>query len=544
MVSLEVRPELLSALTELRERVADARFPLPLAGAARATRGQVELLAQLDDYLVPRLRSIDAPLLAVIGGSTGSGKSTLVNSLVGRRVTEAGVLRPTTRLPVLVCNPEDLAWFEDRRILPGFDRTAPASSTAAAAGEDEDADEERREAAERCLRLVTDDALPRGLALLDAPDIDSAVEANRDLAAELLCAADVWVLVTSASRYADALPWNLLRSAKELDVALVTVLDRVPHQVAPDLSRQYAALLHRAGLGNTPRFTIPELPESAGGTSGLLPATAVQDLRNWLSHRAYDPAARASAAKRTARGALASLRKRLPALAAASASQLAAALRIAQRIDTAYDEAVERVQRQVSDGSVLSGDALALWESQSGDDGEFLDAVATGVAALLHCAVAAADERAAAELRREPAVVTAGLDRRAKETEDPLQRIGLTARRWRRCLEELADEAVRASDRAADGDAEAAAALMAVVLLGGEERARPAAQSLGALLGSEGARTYYDRARLLLITYLDQVLDGERRRRLAPVNALETKPDQQVGLIAALSVLEKMREKR
>ena len=51
------------------------------ARPAEASRRQ--LLQQLDDYVLPRLRAIDAPLLAVVGGSTGAGKSTLVNSVVG-----------------------------------------------------------------------------------------------------------------------------------------------------------------------------------------------------------------------------------------------------------------------------------------------------------------------------------------------------------------------------------------------------------------------------------------------------------------------------
>ncbi|MGO4748903.1 dynamin family protein, partial [Streptomyces sp. 2MCAF27] len=122
MAILDVRPRLLDALTALRDRVDAARFPLPLPGADRARRGRAELLAQLDDYLVPRLRAPQAPLLAVIGGSTGAGKSTLVNSLVGRRVTEAGVLRPTTRTPVLVCHPEDRQWFTGQRVLPQLTR--------------------------------------------------------------------------------------------------------------------------------------------------------------------------------------------------------------------------------------------------------------------------------------------------------------------------------------------------------------------------------------------------------------------------------------
>lgn len=124
------------------------------------------------------------------------------------------------------------------------------------------------------MRIETVSTLPRGLAILDAPDIDSLVVENRTLAAELICAADVWVMVTTASRYADAVPWHLLRTAKQYKATLITVLDRVPHQVLAEVSRQYAALLTRAGLGDVPRFTVPELPESAGG-GGLLPASAV-----------------------------------------------------------------------------------------------------------------------------------------------------------------------------------------------------------------------------------------------------------------------------
>lgn len=210
MVILDVRPELLDALSALRDRVDAARFPLPLPGADRARRTREELLAQLDDYLVPRLKDPEAPLLAVVGGSTGAGKSTLVNSLVGRRVSASGVLRPTTRTPVLVCHPEDRAWFADPRILPRLARSWAVRQRSRA---DEDA-AERGDTGRAELRLETDDSLPRGLALLDAPDIDSLVTRNRELAAELICAADIWILVTTASRYADAVPWHLLRTAR------------------------------------------------------------------------------------------------------------------------------------------------------------------------------------------------------------------------------------------------------------------------------------------------------------------------------------------
>ena len=83
------------------------------------------MVDQLEDYVIPRLMTIDAPLLAVVGGSTGAGKSTLVNSLVGARVTEPGVLRPTTRSPVLVHNPADADWFGQDRLLPDLERVQP-----------------------------------------------------------------------------------------------------------------------------------------------------------------------------------------------------------------------------------------------------------------------------------------------------------------------------------------------------------------------------------------------------------------------------------
>ncbi|MGT2528472.1 dynamin family protein [Streptomyces nojiriensis] len=276
---MDVRPQLLDALSALRDRVASVRLPLPLPGAPRARQTRAELLAQLDDYLVPRLKAPEAPMLAVVGGSTGAGKSTLVNSLVGRQVSEAGVLRPTTRIPVLVCHPDDHHWFAGMRVLPDLMRVWVPHD------EDEGPPVPRKSPRDpgrgavagrlvREIRIETVSTLPRGLAILDAPDIDSLVVENRNLAAQLICAADVWVMVTTASRYADAVPWHLLRTAKQYKATLVTVLDRVPHQVLAEVSRQYAALLTRAGLGDLPRFTVPELPESAGG-GGLLPASAV-----------------------------------------------------------------------------------------------------------------------------------------------------------------------------------------------------------------------------------------------------------------------------
>jgi len=88
---------MLTALVQLRGSLQDVRLPLEVPGAAEQRAVLQEMVHQLEDYVIPRLMTLDAPLLAVVGGSTGAGKSTLVNSIVGRRVTQPGVLRPTTR---------------------------------------------------------------------------------------------------------------------------------------------------------------------------------------------------------------------------------------------------------------------------------------------------------------------------------------------------------------------------------------------------------------------------------------------------------------
>ncbi|MEV3860764.1 dynamin family protein [Streptomyces sp. NPDC050095] len=547
MVTLDVRPQLLDALTALRDRVAAARFPLPLAGAPRARANRSELLAQLDDYLVPRLRAPEAPLLAVVGGSTGAGKSTLVNSLVGRVVSEAGVLRPTTRTPVLVCHPDDHHWFSGMRVLPDLTRVWVPRQAEAGADDDVDEDESLApllEDGERVLRVETAGALPRGLALLDAPDVDSLVAENRLLAARLISAADVWIMVTTASRYADAVPWHLLRTAKEHDASLVTVLDRVPHQVVAEVSRQYGALLAKAGLGEVPRFTVPELPESTGN-GGLLPATAVAPLRAWLTHRAQDPDARALAVTRTARGVLDSLRVRMPELASAVAAQYAATVRLTAAVEDAYESEHARVRTRLQAGGVLSGGALKRWRSYPVDctAGELLDSLVESLGALLVCAVTAADERIDEAWRREPGGGATELGARDPQLESAEHRVGMAVRRWRRVVEEYAEEEVRAvgdAQGSAPPDPEIVAALVATALLGGK-RARAAGENLAERIGAQGALRLRDRGGRLLSEYLDTVLGAERERRLAPLDALGVGPEPQAELIAALSLLQKER---
>ena len=343
-------PELPDALAALRATVAGLRLGLDLPGAAAARREQADIVGQVEDYLLPRLRQLDAPLLAVVGGSTGAGKSTLVNTLVGGDVSPAGVLRPTTRAPVLVCHPDDLHWFASDRILPGLSRTTGAAAGAQAGG------------GPGSLRLVPHPAVPAGLALLDAPDIDSVVATNRALAAQLLSAADLWIFLTTAARYADAVPWDLLHTAQERSTALAVVLNRVPPEAVDDVTGHLAAMLAENRLGRAALFPVPETTLD----DGLIPAAGIAPVRSWLDRLGRDAAARAEIVRATLDGALRSIRQRMLALARHADEQLAVAAALRAEVDERYAAACRDVDDGVRGGTVLRGEVLARWQEYVG----------------------------------------------------------------------------------------------------------------------------------------------------------------------------------
>ncbi|RIV38940.1 GTPase domain-containing protein [Micromonospora radicis] len=364
---------LTDALTGLRAAIGAARFPLVLPSAEPARRIGAALTDQLDDYLLPRLSRLDAPLLVVVGGSTGAGKSTLVNSLVQARVSAAGVLRPTTRSPVLVCNPADSPWFRRGELLPGLTRTNQPSD------------------APGTLHLVTAPALAPGLAFLDAPDIDSVVDANRALAGQLLAAADLWLFVTTAARYADAVPWELLRGARARGAVIALVLDRVPAEATDEVSAHLVEMLVEQDLGAAPLFVLPETWVDG---QGLLPDRVTAPLADWFARLAADAEARAAVVRQTLGGALAALQPAVRSLTEAAEEQVAAADALDERVRAAYRAADRTVEQGLRDGRLLRGEVLARWQEFVGT-GEFLRNLEARVGRLRDRVVAAFSRRPA-----------------------------------------------------------------------------------------------------------------------------------------------------
>ena len=349
--------DMITALVRLREALQAANLPLDLPGAEERRKEQREMVDQIEDYVLPRLLQIDAPLLTVVGGSTGAGKSTLVNSLVGRRVTEPGVLRPTTRSPVLVHNPADADWFDKDRILPDLARTSGATGDPGA------------------LQLVPSDTVPPGLAILDAPDVDSVEERNRTLAGQLLAAADLWLFVTSAARYADQVPWDYLKAAAERSTAVAIVLDRTAPDAVDEVSAHLARMLTTRGLKDSPLFTVEE---GLVDEDGLLPPEAVAEIRAWLHALAADSNARAAVVRQTLEGAIRTLAGHAHEVADAASDQAAMARRLREDVDRAYEDALARIDEASADGTLLRGEVLARWQEFVGT-GELLRSLETRV---------------------------------------------------------------------------------------------------------------------------------------------------------------------
>jgi hypothetical protein len=344
-----------------------------MPSADDAQRIGAALVSQLDDYLLPRLARLDAPLLVVVGGSTGAGKSTLVNSLVRAPVSAAGVLRPTTRSPVLVSHSSDLPWFRKGELLPGLTRSSDTTADP------------------NTLQLVAAPALGPGLAFLDAPDIDSVVDRNRQLAAQLLAAADLWLFVTTAARYADAVPWELLTTARLRGTVIALVLDRVPAEAAGEVSAHLGEMLAAHDMSAAPLFV---LPETTLDSQGLISEEVTRPLHDWFARLAADSAARAAVVRQTLDGALAALGPAVDGLADAADDQARAAKALDERVTTAYRTAKRTVEQGLQDGRLLRGEVLARWQEFVGT-GEFLRTLESKVGHLRDKVVSAVTGRPA-----------------------------------------------------------------------------------------------------------------------------------------------------
>ena len=119
-------PELqqLTILAEIDDLVLRVRRWLDDAPAWDPARKARSLVSRIADRVHSLRIRLESPLVVATFGGTGTGKSTLVNALIGHEASESGRQRPTTTMPILLVHPDletnalglDLSQFHVKRI--------------------------------------------------------------------------------------------------------------------------------------------------------------------------------------------------------------------------------------------------------------------------------------------------------------------------------------------------------------------------------------------------------------------------------------------
>ena len=243
MVAISAADDLISELEELACSVEGLAFGGDPAGRINA-RERDRIVRTIRSYAIPRMALPSTPLLVVFAGPTGAGKSTLVNSVSGLEITETGPLRPTTKIPVVLA--ADGA---------GYQRVGGVDCA------------------------VVEGAAPilASMTLVDTPDLDSTSSEHRAAAEIMIDNADVVVFVSSALRYADLVPWEVLRRARSRGAPVIHVLNRVTSGAGGALTDYRRRLLEE---GADADVLVVHEHHLAGSSS--VPSVAIRALRRRL----------------------------------------------------------------------------------------------------------------------------------------------------------------------------------------------------------------------------------------------------------------------
>jgi hypothetical protein len=336
-----------SRLPELAERLAALARERPVGAQAgeEARRRAAQLRDSLLAHVLPRARSLDAPLLVLLFGPTGAGKSSLMNALAGFEASPSGVTRPTTRQVVVLARPG----ARQRLLGDGMPLAVLAADR---------------------LRLIEREDVPEGIALLDSPDVDSIEHANRQLTDRMAEAADLGVFVTTATRYADRVPWEVLARARDRGLPLVVVVNRMPADAADRATvlADVGRLLEEAAV-RTDGVELVAIQEGAvdPAIDGLT-ADAVATVRARIDALGADRKARRALAARALAGSLGGLAPLVERVADDLEHEAIEADALRRFANHAFQTESAALREQLAGGTFLRAEALRQWQAFVGAD--------------------------------------------------------------------------------------------------------------------------------------------------------------------------------
>ena len=199
------------------------------------------------------------PLIIVMMGGTGTGKSTVFNGLIEHETSMTSVERPATGGGIFYCHEKHIpalkemikTWWNDILVLEREDISQPLSGEAGK------------------ITVVEHQDPDGGFMAIDSPDVDSLVEENERAALDFYLLADLMIFISSMEKYADNRPASLLKQARSDEREVIFVLNKI----TPDVrSEEIHDQINDWGLTETKgTFTLRRIqPASMEGISSEL----------------------------------------------------------------------------------------------------------------------------------------------------------------------------------------------------------------------------------------------------------------------------------